>query len=114
MIIGNRMLDTASMPRHRIITNRFMSTMISRLSGCYVPDTQCGFRLIKRDTLQKIKLESSNYEIESEMIIKAARAGCTIESLPIKTVYEDERSRINPVFDTIRFIILMVKILWGK
>ena len=111
MIIGNRMLDTSSMPGHRAITNRFMSTMISRISGQYVPDTQCGFRLIKREVLQNIKLESSNYEIESEMILKAARAHFNIESLPIKTVYKDERSKINPIMDTIRFIILMVKIL---
>ena len=114
MIIGNRMLDTSSMPNHRAITNRFMSGMISRISGQYVPDTQCGFRLIKRKVLQNIRLESSNYEIESEMILKAARAHFNIESLPIKTVYRDERSKINPVTDTIRFIILMSKILCGR
>ncbi|MBN1526784.1 MAG: glycosyltransferase family 2 protein [Candidatus Omnitrophica bacterium] len=111
MIIGNRMLETSAMPRHRVVTNKFMSGVISRLSGQYVPDTQCGFRLIKREVLQKVKLESSNYEIESEMILLAARERFTIESLPIKTVYRDEKSRINPLVDTLRFIMLMAKIL---
>lgn len=114
MIIGNRMLETSAMPHHRVVTNKFMSGMISRLSGQYVPDTQCGFRLIKKEVLKKIKLISSNYEIESEMILRAAREGFTIESLPIKTVYRDEKSRINPVIDTLRFIMLMAKILCSR
>lgn len=115
IIIGNRMLDTLSMPYTRIYTNKVMSNLISRISGQCIPDSQCGFRLIKKKVLQSVKLESSNYEIESELILKAARAGFKIESVPIKTVYEDEKSRINPVLDTFRFIRLMIKILFeGK
>lgn len=114
MIIGNRMFDTTSMPYTRIIVNRFMSGMISRIAGQYVPDSQCGFRLVKRRVLESIKLESSNYEIESEMIVKAARAGFKIESVPTRTVYQDEKSRINPIVDTIRFIALLVKILFRR
>ncbi len=109
MVIGNRMRDTRKMPRIRIITNWFMSYMLSLLSGQYVPDTQCGFRLVKREVLNKIKLESCKYEIESEMIIKAARAGFKIESVPIKTVYQDEISKINPFIDTLRFMRLLIK-----
>ncbi len=111
MVIGNRMVYTASMPNTRILVNRFMSRIISNIARQDIPDTQCGFRLIKKDVLEKINLESSNYEIESEMILKAAKEGFKIESVSIKTVYEDEKSRINPVFDTFRFIIFMLKIL---
>ncbi|MBI5143833.1 MAG: glycosyltransferase family 2 protein [Candidatus Omnitrophica bacterium] len=111
MVIGNRMLDTSSMPHTRLLVNRFMSQVISRIAAQYIPDSQCGFRLIKRSVLQKIRLESSNYEIESEMIVKAAREGFKIESVPTKTVYQDEKSRINPIVDTIRFVALLLKIL---
>ncbi len=110
MVVGNRMSDISNMPFVRIQTNRFMSFFISRISGQYVPDTQCGFRYIRRAALEKITLESSNFEIESEMIIKAARAGFKISSVPIQTVYEDEESRINPVLDTLRFIAFIVRI----
>jgi len=111
MVIGSRMHDTSSMPPLRIYTNRFMSSLISSMARQYVPDTQSGFRLIKRDVLSSIKLESSNYEIESEMILKAAWAGFKIDSVPIKTVYRDERSKINPILDAIRFIAFLVKIM---
>lgn len=109
MVIGNRMHDTSSMPLLRIYTNKFMSSLISSMARQHVPDTQSGFRLIKRAVLQKVSLESSNYEIESEMILKAAWAGFKIDSVPIKTVYRDERSRINPILDALRFIVFLIK-----
>ena len=114
MVIGNRMHDTARMPFVRIAVNHFMSWLISVVSGQYVPDTQCGFRLIKREVLLGADLESKNYEIESEMIVKAARAGFKIESTPIKTVYQDEVSRIHPVIDTLRFIRLMIRLSMNR
>ena len=114
IVIGNRMLDTSSMPALRIHTNRFMSSLISLIAGQDVPDTQSGFRLIKREVLQKVRLESSNYEIESEMIIRAARAGFRIESVPIKTVYRDEKSKINPIIDALRFIAFLLKTMLSK
>lgn len=109
IVIGNRMLDTASMPALRKITNRIMSRVISRMCGQVIPDTQCGFKLIKRRVLESIKFEFSNFEIESEILLKAARKGFKIESVPVKTVYRDETSKIKPIFDTIRFISFLIK-----
>lgn len=109
IVIGNRMSDTSTMPYIRILTNRFMSGLLSWMCKQYVPDSQCGFRLIKRQVLERVKLESSKYEIESELIIKAARAGFNIKSVPIKTVYQGENSRINPILDTLRFVRLMLR-----
>ena len=109
IVIGNRMLDTASMPLVRKITNKMMSRIISKMCKQTIPDTQCGFKLIKRNVLESIKFEFSNFEIESEILIKAARLGFKIESLPVRTVYQDETSKIKPLFDTIRFLFFLIK-----
>lgn len=109
IVIGNRMLDTASMPIARKITNRIMSRIISNMCGQVIPDTQCGFKLVKRNVLESIKFEFSNFEIESEILFKAAKKGFKIESIPIKTVYRDETSKIKPIFDTIRFLSFLIK-----
>lgn len=114
IIIGNRMLDTSSMPYIRVVVNRFMSYVISKITGQSIPDSQCGFRLIKKEVLQRIVLESSRYEIDSEIIIKAARDNFKIESVPVKTLYQGEASRINPFLDTLRFIALLIKIGFKK
>ena len=50
----------------------------------------------------------------SEIIIKIWRAGYKIKSIPIKTVYRSEMSRINPVLDSIRFIEFISGVLTGK
>lgn len=107
-ITGNRMHNTAAMPRIRVFTNRFMSWLLSKKMGQYVPDTQCGYRFIKKDLLAKIKLCTSRYEIESEMLIQAARAGARIDSISISSIYAGHRSRINPLVDTLRFVRLLM------
>lgn len=114
IIIGNRMSDTSSMPFSRHVTNRIMSFVISRICGHEIPDTQCGYRLIKRKVLESINLKSSNFEIESELLIKAGRKGYRIESVPVKTVYADEESKINPFVDTIRFFALLIRAMVGR
>ena len=111
IIIGNRMLDTSKMPVTRFLTNKFMSYLISKLTGQYIPDTQCGFRMIQRHVLERVHLVSSNYETESELLFRAAKKNFRIESVAIRTIYGDETSQIHPVRDTWRFVLLLVRIM---
>jgi hypothetical protein len=106
------MQKTKTMPPVRFMTNRFMSYLISGLAKQRIPDTQCGFRLIKRDVLEKIRLLTRRYETESEILIKAARLGFKIESVPIKTIYRGQKSQIRPFADTLRFFRFIIKELW--
>ncbi|MFH1355192.1 MAG: glycosyltransferase family 2 protein [Candidatus Omnitrophota bacterium] len=112
IFIGNRMQETKDMPWLRIQTNKTMSWFISSVTGQKIYDTQCGFRLIKREVLEKIKLTTNKYETESEMLVKAARLGFKIESIPIRTIYADETSQINPFIDTLRFFRFLIKEVW--
>jgi glycosyltransferase involved in cell wall biosynthesis len=114
IFIGNRMQKTKTMPFVRIMTNRFMSWLISCVAGQKIPDTQCGFRLIKKAVLEKVKLSTERFEVESEILINGSRLGFKIESVPIKTVYRGEKSQINPFVDTLRFIRFMFKVLWKQ
>lgn len=112
IIVGNRMQMTTAMPRVRVLTNKFMSWLISVLTKQNIPDTQCGFRLIKKEALQKISLTTNKYETESEILIQGARLGFKIVSVPVKTVYLNEKSHIHPFKDTLRFIRFVLKELW--
>lgn len=112
IFIGNRMFKPKDMPRIRIITNKFMSWLISKITKQKIMDTQCGFRLIKKEALKRLDLKTCKYETESEMLIKASRLGFRIESVPIKSIYKGEKSQINPVLDTLRFIRFIAKESW--
>ncbi len=109
ILIGNRMQRIKNMPLVRVLANRIMSWFISCLVRQKIPDTQCGFRLIKKEVLRRLRLTTSKYETESEMLIKAGRLGFKIKSVPIKTIYSGEKSQINPFIDTLRFIRFIVK-----
>lgn len=114
IIIGNRMQNTAGMPLVRKLTNIFTSYVISLVIGCRVWDSQCGFRLIKREVLKKLNLCTINYDTESEILIDAARNKFKIISIPVKTIYNDQISRIHPVIDTVRFFNLICRNLFKK
>jgi len=103
IIIGNRMNNTSNMPAIRYLTNKFTSWVISNIVGQKIPDTQCGFRLIKSQALKTMRLDTSKYETESEILIRVARMGYKIHSIPIKTIYLSKKSQINPFVDTLRF-----------
>jgi len=108
LIVGNRMGKIKGMPALRVITNFLMSKFISLVVKQQIPDTQCGFRLAKKELLNKINLSTSKYETESEILIKAAHLGFKIESVPIKTIYTGQKSQIHPLIDTFRFLRFMI------
>ena len=114
IVIGNRMTDTRKMPFVRKATNYFMSLLISLIARQWVPDTQCGFRLVRLVILDSITLHSSNYEAESELLIKTSRKGWKIASVPVSTIYGNETSGIRPFRDTLRFFALLIRLPFDK
>jgi len=114
IINGDRMGNRKDMPFVRFVTNQFMSWMISLVCRQKIADTQCGFRLVSCAVLRNIRLTSTNFEIESEILIKASRKGFKVDSVPVQTIYEDEQSKIHPVKDTIRFFKFLVRELMSR
>lgn len=108
IILGNRMEDTKKMPLIRYLTNRFTSAVVSRMACQRITDSQCGFRFIRCSFLRDVELKTGKFETETEMLIAAARAGCGIDSVRISTIYGREKSKINPVVDTLRFLRLVL------
>jgi glycosyltransferase involved in cell wall biosynthesis len=113
IVIGSRMADTAGMPALRRCTNWSTSAIISLRAGLRIEDTQSGYRLIRLSMMNKLDLVTRNFDLESEILIKAARLGAIIVSVPIATIYGEEKSKINPVVDTWRFLKLVFRsFLW--
>jgi glycosyltransferase involved in cell wall biosynthesis len=109
VLLGNRMLKTKTMPWLRLLTNKFMSSLISKITGQDIPDSQCGFRLLKKEVLKKLRLKTRRYQTESEILIQSSRLGFKIKSIPIKTIYSGEKSRIKPFSDSLRFIRFIIR-----
>jgi glycosyltransferase involved in cell wall biosynthesis len=103
LVIGNRMDDAGRMPWLRRQVNRWMSRRLSRLAGRALPDTQCGFRLLRLDAWAHLPMRTRHFEIESEMLLRFIEAGHRVEFIPIRVIYKAEQSKIHPWRDTVRW-----------
>ncbi|MBF0198475.1 MAG: glycosyltransferase family 2 protein [Planctomycetes bacterium] len=109
IILGNRMSDVRNMPMIRRLTNTTLSLLLSFLAKQKISDSQCGFRFIHRQILEKVDYENNRYDAESEILVRASRAGFAIKDVPIQTIYSDEFSKINVFWDTLRFVRFFFK-----
>jgi glycosyltransferase involved in cell wall biosynthesis len=109
LILGNRMGDRESVPPLRRAANLTSSFIISVLAGQRIHDSQTGFRAYSAELLRGVKLNSDRYDMESEVIIKAARKGFRIGDAKIRTIYADEVSRFRNVKDSARFLWVVLK-----
>jgi glycosyltransferase involved in cell wall biosynthesis len=112
ILIGKREKNLKIMPFPRWLSNNLTSVIVSVLSGQSIRDSQSGYRLISTQVLRNVKLESRNFDLEPEILIKASRKGFRIDEVPIRTIYRGGKSFINPLVDTGRFIKLMWRSLW--
>ena len=114
VVVGNRMGNDRAMPFLRRWTNRVMSGIVSQLIRQRVPDSQCGFRFIRREVLAAIPLEATHFDIETELLLAAARGGWRLGSVPILTIYGNHHSHIRPVRDGLRFMWVVLRYLVSR
>ncbi len=113
IIIGNRMVKKERLPKYRYYTNLVGIFFISKATGQVLDDSQSGFRLYRREVIEEINLNTSGFETETEILIKAGRKGCRIVSIPVDVSYKDGKSNYRPVVDTYRISILVLRsIFW--
>jgi hypothetical protein len=60
---------------------------VGRIVGAPVPDAQSGYRAMRRIVLEQVHADGDRYEYETEFLIEAARAGYSIASVSVPTVY---------------------------
>jgi len=114
IVLGRRQIKIGKMPLDRVFSNFLSSLIISIIVGKWVVDTQCGFRLIRTAVLRDIFLFSSYYEIETELLIKAIRAGFRIAYCPISLKYGDEESHIRRFADIRRFCQTVIRLIMER
>jgi glycosyltransferase involved in cell wall biosynthesis len=110
LVLGNRFSDPRGMPLVRRCVNAGMSWLISRMCRVKIPDSQCGYRGVAVANPAVLAAKSDHYDYETEVLVLTARAGGRISSIPVRTIYRGETSKIRPVRDTLRFFKLLRRI----
>ena len=109
IVIGARNFDS-SMPFLRRFSNFTTSFILSLLTKKKILDSQSGYRRYKIDSVYFDHCAESGFQFESEVLINKLRdKNATLGHIPISTIYNDEKSSINNLSDTYKFIKLIVK-----
>ncbi len=83
-------------------------TTAPRASRCWpstrtwVPDTQNGMRLFRREALAELPLPEGGYDAESQHLRASSGPAARSQSVEIPTIYDGEPSHYRPVVDTAR------------
>ena len=105
LVIGSRIkgtLEKGAMPLHGRLGNRFVVILLQRLYGVNITDIG-SFRAVKSQTLFDLGMEQMTYGWPVEMVVKAARMGLRVQSVPI---YYRRRVGKSKVTGTVRGTIL--------
>lgn len=103
VLLGSRYRDRARIPKARWNVNALGSWTLGRIAGVRWEDTQCGFRMVRREVLARMALGAEGFAIEMEMVMKAAHHRIRWAHIPVKAIYHNQwRSHFRGALDTWR------------
>lgn len=115
LIVGARQVDTQSVAPIKLFGNRFANRWVEIACGTAIPDTQSGFRVYPLPQATALGVRARRFGYETEVLIRAVRAGIAIRSVPVKVYYPPIHERVShfrPVVDTIRIIFIVLGLIF--
>ncbi len=95
LLIGCR--DFSQMPFTRRAANTLGRWSFSWALGQRVEDNQSGYRLLSRRMAEAVlDSQEHGFEFEVEMIVTCVQRGYSLDWIPIRTIYGDQGSHIDP------------------
>ena len=114
LVIGARRVEGHDVTPMRLFGNRFANRWVEIACGCALPDTQSGFRVYPLPETLWLGARAGRFAFETEVLIRAARAGLEIRSLPVAVHYPPPAERVShyrPWRDTLRIIAVVVGLI---
>jgi len=111
LVLGTRSHLFTEMSRLRKTSNRLSSWAISVLAGKALDDIQTGFRIYSRRLIESTGFPEARFEAESAVVVRAARRGFRIVSLPVQLGFADGRvtSHYRPLTDSLRIALAVIR-----
>lgn len=100
---GNRFASAGTlraMPLVRLVGNAVLSMLTKMVTRrWHLWDSQCGYTVITRETLARLDLDAlyPRYGFPNDLLIQLARRRVRIGQVPVRAIYADEVSGLNPV-----------------
>lgn len=95
IIVGSRRFDDANMPPGSRFANRFSNFWFTVQTLRSIPDTQTGFRIYPINRLGGLRILTSRYEAELELLVFSSWRGTPIIPAPVRVFYPDPAERVT-------------------
>jgi len=109
IVVGSRFINSVDeIPSYRAFGNK----MLNLFTDKKVTDTQSGFRVYDKKSLEMLNPAEMGMGVDSELLIKARDLGLKIIEVPISVNYKVERpSKLNPLYHGLDVVLSIVKYL---
>jgi glycosyltransferase involved in cell wall biosynthesis len=110
VVIGSRKTRPTDMPRYRWLGERALDLATQVKIGERIVDAQSGFRAYSRRAIENLVAAEYGMGVDSEVIMRAHRAGMKIVEVPITARYAGLKSSShNPVMHGLDVVFSLVK-----
>jgi glycosyltransferase involved in cell wall biosynthesis len=99
---------TRNMPATMRLGNWGLSRLFTLLFGVTFNDTQCGLRALAAAAYPKLDWIATDYGVETEMLVRAARSRLRTVEVEIETIYHDAYKGTT-VTDGLRILANMIR-----
>lgn len=116
LVIGVRMKEGHAIRGINRLGNWIADRLMARIAGTALPDTQSGFRVYPIAATLGLGAEGSRFDFETEILLRAARAGIPLEGVPVVVHYPPVAERVShyrPWVDTVRIVRTIARIVFG-
>jgi len=117
VVSGSRFLGTGKHFTTRLnrLGNSLFNITIMILTRKHVTDSQTGFRAIKKQVIDKLNLNTTGYDIETEITVKSLKNGFTFQEKPISCHRREYNlSKLKILQDGSRIFKTILKANLGK
>ncbi|WP_255713386.1 DUF2062 domain-containing protein [Dyadobacter chenwenxiniae] len=108
VIMGSRDMEQEDVPGKSSFGNKFSNFWFKVETGISLPDTQTGFRLYPLAEIAKMKLYTTKFETEIEVLVRLAWRDVPIIPVDIHVIYDKEErvTHFRPFKDFARISVL--------
>ena len=108
VLVGDRNMGRDGIPGKSSTGNKFSNFWFLVVTGIDLHDTQSGYRLYPVKLINSMKLITWKFELEIEVLVRAAWKKAEVKNIPIKVLYQEgERvTHFRPFWDIVRIVLL--------
>jgi glycosyltransferase involved in cell wall biosynthesis len=107
LVVGVRQKSGHEIRGINLIGNWVADRAMTIIAGAALPDTQSGFRVYPLAATLGLGAHGSRFDFETEILLRAARAGIPLRGVPVEVHYPPVAERVShyrPLVDTVRIV----------